>query len=103
MVFRAFITLVAAGGLALGVGTTAACGGGGEGYKMPVTSPLVPWKKPDRTTLVPDEATNTAPTPKGPPPDMGDDDDDGAKNPCGTGGGSKSMPPKGATKSGKKK
>lgn len=93
MLFRAITTLIAAGGLALAVGSTAACGGGGEGYKLPVTSPLVPYKKPTRAELVPDEAkSNTPPKPKGPMPDMGDDDDTGSAKPT------KPTPPAGSNK-----
>jgi|GEM_PF-4062260 len=92
MLFRAITTLIAAGGLALAVGSTAACGGGGEGYKLPVTSPLVPYKKPTRAELVPNEAKPSTPKPKGPMPDMGDDDDSGSANPT------KSAPPAGSKK-----
>ncbi len=78
MLFRALMTLLVAGGLTVGATSLTACGGGGEGYKIPHTSPLVPFKKPARSDLVDDEGS-TEPVNKQPPPDMGDDDDDDAK------------------------
>jgi len=76
MLFRALITLLVAGGLTVGTASMTGCAGG-EGYKLPVSHPLVPFKKPTRGDLVEDEI-KTEPVNKQPPPDMGDDDDDGA-------------------------
>lgn len=77
MGFRRLIPFVCAAGLLAGVSLTTACGGGGEGYKLPVTHPLVPFKKPDRSQLV-EEPQAGEPKPNQPLPDMGDDDDGAA-------------------------